>query len=682
MTATRSRTRLTTRTKTTRPATDRDTPCAAWCETRTGTPVVGIPVRYSLKVPQQPGAKYDPDNWHLSEAYTDTEGRYVIRGLPSGTLWMSLLSERNFGPKQEVDHALDGDWTHDFVIQGSLGFAGRVETPTDVAVEIWLDFREEMAGGAWGNIWKVRKATLPPGQRSFRFAAMRPGVYGLNVKAEGLEHKEVRLEVLESIEDYVVTLGTAFTARGKVTVPEGLDPEGTQLWLRPLSGDWQRSTACKPDGSFEVGEMTPGRYSIFLRNTTKTDDGAYVRSTERTLQVDIAGPDRPIDIAIARDQEVGLAVRLDGAPSARGRVTILGSPAAEDHGLDFRVGREADGTYVTRPAEISQRWPPVREATADGALRLDGMPIGTYRVRIEVPGYEIVEREVEITGATTIEVDLERRGGQIVRAKVPGRYYRISARRADDPDAAWREVLWRDDRVSISGRPTPGVFEAFLLPGTYEFRIASLEKAETLVGPVEVADREEPLVLRPELAPGFALQGRVVAGTGAGEIALLLHVFREGEDGSFERLEVKETAVREGRYRIAGLAPGRYRLSGSLEGRPVLAEVEVTDTDVEQHLRLGAAVGKDLPPETPKSSEPPGAAPPSPRATRQVARQTSRGCGIVPRDERGCDATGSRPAGRRVRQPAASRRERRHRSVRSRASRAGPRASATCSPCS
>ncbi len=503
---------------------------------RTGRPVAHIPVRYSLN-PKEPGTQYI-----LSEAYTDAAGEYAIRDLPPGKLWMTLLSEMNFGPELEFETAFRTPVVHDFVVQGTLELSGRVVLAKPDAVEFWLDFREEMGGGGWGNVFEVRKVTLPP-DGAFHLAGLRPGTYTLRAKSERHEWLERRLYVHRSVRDFRLVLAEGCVLEGKVAVPE---PGRTDLWIHPSGREsWTRRFECDQEGAFRIPNLKRGKYVIFLRHTIGRSGNA--RSLEREYAVEVKEAEQQLALEVTPDEKVFLKVR----PA----VAVL-------------VFREGD-----------------KQVVLDGG-RLHGLPQGTYRLRIEALGYHPEERTVTVAGEARLEVDLRPRPGQRITAAIESEYWRVEARRDGVPDG-WRLVLWRDGRIRISHTPTPGVGRAFLEPGHYVFRASSSRFVEAETGSVEIKESGPDVALQFGLERGATIHGRVLTATGVGVNDVLVHLFRGEKDGAFVSLPVKEAVVEEeGRYRIAGLRPGRYRLALTEEGEPALKDVQVGAADVEVILRL------------------------------------------------------------------------------------------------
>jgi hypothetical protein len=330
----------------------------------------------------------------------------------------------------------------------------------------------------------------------------------------------------------------------------------------------------------------PGRYRVFVRWTVETDEWAI--HTERTVTVEQTDPPTPIEIRVLPDVEIGLRVEPpEGMQRIAGNVTVVGSPSEDPHVIPFVAGRDASGAVTTLRRESAHIFPPPRWHTDEGLLRLDGMPLGSYVLRVEALGCVTVERRVTASAPATVEVALARRPGRVVTANLSSDYYSVEARRAGE--SAWARVVWQDARVRITHREVPGEREGFLAPGRYEFRAVGDTIADTTAGPIDVEESGPPLVVTFTVRPGVSITGTVTDAGGAAISGARLHVFRVkegvGEAGAL-RLEEKETSVEEGRYAIRGLVAGRYRIAATETGEPLLAEVVVEGADVVRDLTI------------------------------------------------------------------------------------------------
>jgi hypothetical protein len=338
------------------------------------------------------------------------------------------------------------------------------------------------------------------------------------------------------------------------------------------------------DGSWPIEGRPDGRYLVMVRNLTEPRGGAdaFAISTERAREVTLPFSGDVIEVELVPDEEVGLLVRTEDGRPADGKVTVSGEGVWPDSTQGFRAEVEDGRVLTTATDGFGLPGFPLRLQRADGALLLQGMLRGRYRVRVVADGYAPVEREIVVSGPTTIEVTLSReaRPTRVVRTEVQeARYWAVEGRRVGDPSAgdAWTRVLWMDDRVRVSHMPTPGVFEARLDVGEWQFRLASDLYAPATLGPMRVEAGEEPLLLAFPLTTGATLSGTLRDQAGR-PVKMVLHVFRRGDDGAYSRLEEKTVEADSGAFRISGLAPGSYRLSLSDDGEPVLGEFTVTGT--------------------------------------------------------------------------------------------------------
>ncbi len=531
-----------------------------------------------------PGHEDVPKRLGDGTVYTNARGRYEIKNVPGGSLALAVPSEGGFGKSLALRHWIDADLEHDFHLHGDLVYAGVVEAPGDGPIEMWLDYRTIGAGGISWARWGVRKLTLT-GDRTFRLNGMRPGVYDVHLKGEGVEKYENEIDVTKNRQDERIVLRASVSAKGRVVLPEGFDPKSTWLWVRPVEGPFQQQMIdVADDGTFEIKGLPAAKYRVFVRNTTETprDDDYHAWTTERELVISVTG--EPIVIDIEGDEQVGLRVRLPAdVNGVRGHVDVVGNAAGEEP-VGFRAARADDGSIEVRPSEFSHAFPPPVERTDKGDMWLKGMPKGVYTVRVVVPGFETVEKELEVGGPAVVEVELVRSEGRVVKAENLDRLYTIDARPASGGD--WKTLLWQDARARISHTPIPGVFQAFLEPGAYVFRVISLHYAPYTSKPVTIESSAQPLVLDFDLPNGAAISGTVRQGEG--NVETLLHVFHEQPDGTWKRMPHKETGVDsdDGKYEIKGLAPGRYRLSMSQSGSPHLKELVLGEADLKLDLAV------------------------------------------------------------------------------------------------
>lgn len=530
-----------------------------------GKTVAHLPVHFTLE-PAEPGR--DPIE---GELLTDAEGRYEVADLPPGKLEITLHSERPDGPPYERVRTFEGSLTEDFRLPGRLSFSGRVVTAGESAVTIWLVHRDEFHGGHSTGAG-VRGVRLGAARR-FRFTGLRAGVYQLMASGEGVETRSDRVEVLADTADHTVELHAAFILTGRVAPPPGLPVEIMHLYIESMTRGFTHMVSEMDEGAFRVEKLLPDRYRFFFRHMADSEEETVM--TEREFEVEVAGPGAPLSFALTRDETVGLFVRVPDGASVTGRVSVEGSPAGDDNHVEFKARTEGK---TIRMGLVHLPLPGIGgpERTPDGGLLLTGMPEGQYTIVVEVPGYAVARRRVEVKGPETFEVTLVRQTGRDVTIEEVSDYAHVEMRDID-PAAAWKTLFHWDKRTRIS-HDDPPVTTTFVPTGTYLFRVRTAAFAPATSGPITIEAGGDPLPIAFDLEEGLTIRGRLLERPGGDAFEGMLHVFRLDAETPVAAPE-KNQAVWEGDFTIRGLTPGRYRLSLSRTGHPALADVELKDAD-------------------------------------------------------------------------------------------------------
>jgi Carboxypeptidase regulatory-like domain len=162
--------------------------------------------------------------------------------------------------------------------------------------------------------------------------------------------------------DFRVQPAQGFHVRGKVTGAPG----GPWLSMKPepvLVPEDSRRVSPKPDGSFDLDQVLPGKYAI---------SGFYQEVTAYTV-VEVKNAD--VD---------NVMVQMLPCPKIRGTVRIDGHPstasfplAALTQAMSFGVQVEKDGTFISRCIEPGRYSLPI-ELARDGyikSIRLDGKDV-------------------------------------------------------------------------------------------------------------------------------------------------------------------------------------------------------------------------------------------------------------------------------------------------------------------
>ncbi len=292
-----------------------------------------------------------------------------------------------------------------------------------------------------------------------------------------------------------------------------------------------------------------------------------------------------------------------------GRVTTAGEPTA--------------GVRIVATKRDVFRGEPVAEATTDaeGKYTLSAIPLGTYLVQAEAPGYVLDNgidswegsgRPISVTSEETVEhIDLTLTPGGVITGRVtnssgqPLVLEYVSILEADaDPQNRQQIQLWpppsTDDR---------GIYRAFgLPPGKYLVAVGKPPQMaggngssydQTFYPGVRDPGRAESVDVATgtvasgvDIAVGDPTTAYSVSGRGffEGTSEPVPKAFVEAGtliEGKLARVGGGGTAVEpDGRYQLAGLSPGSYRLTmfrfgdESSAGYADPVDVEITDHDV------------------------------------------------------------------------------------------------------
>lgn len=520
-----------------------------------------------------------------TDAVTDTEGRFEIRGLKRGETWIALLAESGVGDDAERTLAWSAPVEQDFVIHGELDLSGRVITKEEGPFVLELDWNADAGAGAWGSR-TARRLTLPP-DGSFGFTALRAGTYTLRVAKDGLARSTQQVELFTSASGFQVTLPTvrraSFAVRVVAAWPEA--SSFTSVWLRPESAGREDTLYGEPrDDVFHFEHVVVGRYWAQVRHVFGDEPETSV-SRDRWFPLDVGDATGPATVTCVPAEDVRVTlVPPKGRSFIEGRVVAASGPF--ESVTKFEMRRAPDGRVsIWKTPDRSPGLPPGlrKEPVVGEALPLPDQVDGPQRIRVEALGVDPIERTFTVTGPTRLEIALPGlAGGEVAMAdgvdKARVQHLRVDARR-DEPEANWVEVLWWRLWPRESHGPIPGTFRAFLSPGRYRFRATCERYADTEIGPIEIA-ADGPLVrLSPSWHEGVAVSGRVLLH------GLPVHdgwVYPQRlEGGRWRSLAAKEVFIEHGgAYRVAGLSPGRYRFAGTSRRLPILGEIEVADRDV------------------------------------------------------------------------------------------------------
>lgn len=339
-------------------------------------------------------------------ATTDDRGEYRIFGLAPGRYWVSAVwTEQELDPRPWA-----GARSADRLAYPEIYYPGALEPEQAAPVPVRAG---EEQGGIDFRLWPVQAVTLSgrvvkPGPqggvrdttvmlarrtRLGRFGAaprrfapvdpatgrftvthVRPGPHLLTaIHRDGENTLYARQEIevgAADIEGIELVLAPGITIRGRVEVEkdgaESVKLDGMRVWLQGEDSEGflpgMNSGRVRDDGTFELRNLSPGRYSVRI---VRLPEGAYLKS------------------ARLGDRDV-LSSGLMLEPGS-GSLTLLLSPFGGDvDGVVFDSERKpaAGATVVLVPAEDKRHREDLyfeQAADQNGRFRFRGVPPGDYR---------------------------------------------------------------------------------------------------------------------------------------------------------------------------------------------------------------------------------------------------------------------------------------------------------------
>lgn len=402
--------------------------------------------------------------------------------------------------------------------------------------------------------------------------------------------------------------------------------------LRGGTGGATLDAVCLPDGTFELGPMLPGPFSVEILPDgavpvrvqhdggdpgTVVDLGTVEVDTGESIRVVVlAGGETPIEGASVRADGVEtLYVRVEGETDEDGTVTLTGLPRqamvdlrveAEGYvrvdvgglGLDefpYEVSLEEGGTIEGRVVGASREPIPGAQVTAvpaeggrlgpvttddDGAFALDGLPTGSVDVFARARGYRDGHREGVPVRASSVRsgVRIELEPGDGLRGRV------VDAEGAPVADADVRLVprwVGSDGAVARTRSGSDGSFEIAREPTEGQELLAHKRGFGSARETSLLQRGAEEVELR--LTPPASVLSRVVGSPRPGE---------EVEVSDGHGFVHRAPVAKAGTARIDDLAPGKgsARLVGGHAREVVLVAGEVSEVELGRGVGLEGVV--------------------------------------------------------------------------------------------
>lgn len=476
------------------------------------------------------------------------------------------------------DRAADGSNPFTLLLHPAAAAAGRVVTTqgepvagAELVAELSPRGRRSPAA-----VREVRTASGDDGR--FRLRPLDAGsLYSLRVTAPGFAPERRDLTGPEAGSERTgleIVLQPGLTAFGRVVdldeepvvgADVTLDPQtagSASFFGRSRSGD-ERYAVTGDDGTFEIQDLAPGRADLRVH--------AAGRAPLAVPGVELPAGGSPVDLG---------TVVLEPGAVLEGRVTDADDDPLEDAAVKAYPARAGFGFGPRRGAEPT-------EATTgpDGRFRIPDLASGE-RVTLVVERSGFADRRlegVEVPGDEPLTVVLERsarlagvvveRGGE----PVPDAWVTARVERTDRMQPSLARAASDEDGRFVLEDLNPGVVNLEARSGDH--RPAELR--------LEVEAGEERDDLRLELAPGAAVEGRVLdaAGSPLPDARVTQVVSQPGTRGA------SDTTDADGRYRLGGLAPGSHSFAAEHPDHVrSVRDLEVTGTSHRLDFRLEAGL--------------------------------------------------------------------------------------------
>lgn len=453
----------------------------------------------------------------VDQAVTDAEGRFRLRGLPSGVTRLTAAA-RGYATRQPVE-----------VVLGVAEHVGEVEILVDAALGIsgFVVARGDEERGLQGVLvgaFSIEPARLyvasgpSAADGYFEILGVQPGGYTVGAIGEDALPNLLGTSaqvVDQDVTDVLVVMDGGAHVRGRVSPPGParisvqVDGEGMSIGtlMQAMSNSLVRAHA-DDAGAFDLHPVAQGSITL----VAEADDGSRGELAVEVGQTDLDG----------------LVIELRPRASVRGRV--VDAHGAPGHGLEvaFRskaAAGPAGGFGIGPGGTAASR----RTATTDedGNFEVDGLDAGDYEVTVTAARGSVLEwAEPEDPAqprrplAVTV-TDGERRDGLVLA---------VEAR-----DGVIRGVV-----VGADGEPVADAWVTAVRSDSMREWMAELG------GPTDTADA------------GAAADDAGAAADDAGEDAKARDGMRQWEMMGFSESPVLTDEA--GRFEIAGLRRGSYRL--------------------------------------------------------------------------------------------------------------------------
>ena len=328
----------------------------------TDEPVAGATVSQGL------GENFDLESGGLSGAVTDSEGRFVLRGLKSGTIELTA-----FGPGYASREPAEVEVGIAEEVTGVVILVDKAYSITGFVV----DKRDKNKGidgvlvGAYnfnGQVHLARDSSAEDG--FFEIHGVQNGTFMIGAAGEervvSIMGQQVTVKDAD-VNDVIIELEAGATLSGRVDPPSaariGLDVDPESIGLGTIAsavGAVAATCRAGEDGSFSLRGVPAGKFTL----VAQADDGSEGR----------------IEVQVSESDQSGLLVKLEGRAHLAGVVVDAAGRPVEG----VTVQAEADKGQNGILAGMSQLWGRGRGVTRkDGSFEVRGLASGKHTVSVE-----------------------------------------------------------------------------------------------------------------------------------------------------------------------------------------------------------------------------------------------------------------------------------------------------------
>ena len=342
----------------------------------------------------------DPVGSGFAAPSTDSQGFFRLRDVADGTYRVRFSSPDGFWVPEYFDDVSDPSAAQPIVVSASNTTAGidaelaaaGVITGT-ITNRFGGDFQiaTAIAYGFDGTVWQPVQDTSVVYDSEYRMEGVPVGVYRVELLGRSFSGSPLReffddVPTVDLATDVVVTAGEITAGisgslgqgppgaiSGTVTDGSGAPIAGIEVIVYDEDFEPEATVVTLPDGSYEVGDLYRGRYSVEFRDPAGVYPGeAY----DDVASLDLATPVMVDDATV-----FGIDAVLDGSGTGPGGGGIRGVV------VDATTGQPIEGIRVRCVDEFYGFVPEcTTHTTADGSYQLAGfLTDGEYLVSFTAP---------------------------------------------------------------------------------------------------------------------------------------------------------------------------------------------------------------------------------------------------------------------------------------------------------